>query len=382
MNPGQLPLYALFHRLRKEAGIELDARQYYAFLKSFTSLEAIGEARQLLELCKIHWLSRPRHEREFEQLFREEFLKEAAALFEAKAPVKEPLPRPKPEPAPQETKTPPPQERPEETPAPAKEPPVPPRPAEPLPEGQDSSIYIHFKAGGGQKAGAGKMEAGHSGFLDNDFIFSDKYLPASGRRMKQNWRYLKALAEKVPGSDIDLPATVEDIARNGLFAAPSFLPRILYHQHILFLIDHGGSMAAFESLAGHLAATIRESLRAEQTTVLYFHNYPGERLFLDTFQQRSIELAEFLRQTPRHSTLAFIISDAGAARGGVHKKRIDATRHFLEQLRARAPRILWLNPMPRSRWAGSSAMYLSFFVDMLEASKEGFRKLPEKLKHL
>src|SRR5690606_1377024 len=90
------------------------------------------------------------------------------------------------------------------------------------------------------------------------------------------------------------------------------------------------------------------------------------RLFLDTFQQRSIELAEFLRQTPRHSTLAFIISDAGAARGGVHKKRIDATRHFLEQLRARAPRILWLNPMPRSRWAGSSAMYLSFFVDMLE----------------
>lgn len=162
MNPGQLPLYALFHRLRKEAGIELDARQYYAFLKSFTSLEAISEARQLLELCKIHWLSRPRHEREFEQLFREEFLKEAAALFEAKAPVKEPLPRPKPEPAPPETETPPPQERPEETPAPAKEPPVPPRPAEPLPEGQDSSIYIHFKAGGGQKAGAGKMEAGHS----------------------------------------------------------------------------------------------------------------------------------------------------------------------------------------------------------------------------
>ncbi len=382
MNPGQLPLYPLFHRLRKEAGIELDARQYYAFLRSFTSLEHLGSPQQLLELCKIHWLSRPRYEREFEQLFREEFLKEAAALFEAKGPVKEPLPQPKPRAEPPDTKTPPPQGSPEETPAPPQATPALPRPTELLPEGQDSSIYIHFKAGEGQEAGAGKTETGDSGLPDNDFIFSDKYLPASGRRMKQNWRYLKALAEKVPGSDIDLPATIEDIARNGLFTAPSFLPRKLYHQHILFLIDHGGSMAAFESLSGHLANTIRESLRAEQTTVLYFHNYPGERLFLDPFQQRPGELAEFRRQTPPHPTLAFITSDAGAARGGVHQKRIDATRDFLEQLRARAPHLLWLNPMPRSRWAGSSAMYLSFFVDMLEASKEGFRKLPEKLKHL
>ena len=95
-----------------------------------------------------------------------------------------------------------------------------------------------------------------------------------------------------------------------------------------------------------------------------------------------MELPDLLRQTPRHSTLAFIISDAGAARGNVHPRRIDATRAFLEQLRIRVPHMLWLNPLPRHRWQGSSALYLSFFVDMLEASREGFRKLPEKLKHL
>ena len=121
MNQGQLPLYHLFHRLRKEAGIELDARQYYAFLKSFTSLEAIDSPQQLLELCQIHWLSRPRYEREFEQLFREEFLKEAAALFEAKDAGKEPPPESRPGGETLEAPTPQPQERPTETPVPAEE---------------------------------------------------------------------------------------------------------------------------------------------------------------------------------------------------------------------------------------------------------------------
>lgn len=380
MNQIRLPLYHLFQRLRKEAGIELDARQYYAFLKSFTSLRPIDNPRQLLELCKIHWLGRPRYEQEFEQLFREELLKEAKMLFEAKPSEKEPSPERKPEPETGPVEPPPPQVKqpPEEIAPPVKEPPLP----AVLPEGQSGSIFIQFKTGAGQEAGAGTVETEGPAFLDNDFIFSDKFLPASDRRMKQNWRYLKALAEKAPGSEMDVAATVEKIARNGLFTAPAYQPRKIYRQHILFLIDHGGSMAAFESLSEHLAGTIRESLRAKRTTSLYFHNYPGERLFLDPFQQRPVELGELLQQTPRHSTLAFIISDAGAARGGLHDKRIEQTRAFLDRFRARAPHLLWLNPIPRSRWEGSSAMYLSFFVDMLEASKEGFRKLPEKLKHL
>ncbi|MCB9283826.1 MAG: hypothetical protein H6563_07120 [Lewinellaceae bacterium] len=367
--------YSFFNRLRKEVGIELDMQQYFGFLRIFTSDIKLNDPKDLLELCKIHWLTRPRFERQFEKLFWEEVKKitqvqpvrverekQAEKIGNRKDEEKEEILAPPPAPTPLTS-------LPEQAP--------PPKVGE---EEVLNSIYVNFKESPG--VGSRDHQESSFSFLDNDFIFSNKYLPASARRMKQNWRYLKSRAEKKPGLDLDLPAIVKSIAQNGFFYSPVFLLEKIYRHHILFLIDHGGSMAAFESLSAHLVSTIRESLQAQYTTSLYFHNYPVDRLFLDPYHTRAIRLSEFLRDIPRHSGLVFIISDAGAARGRIHSGRIEQTREFLKTVRRRIPHLLWLNPMPEERWAGSSAAYLSFFVDMLEASEAGFRRLPEKLKHL
>lgn len=375
MENRQLFLYAFFTRLRKEMGMELDMQQYFGFLKSFTSGIPLEHPDDLLELCKIHWLTRPRFEAGFERLFREEFAKSVrlADLKDRKA--IEPDIEKSPDPAPRGEEAPPPPSPPPPR-TPEKEP-VP----EPAAEDDFQSIYLNFSEG--ESFGAGAKPAGSSAsFLDNDFLFSDKYLPASDRRLKQNWRYLKSRAEKSPGTELDIPKVVRSVARTGFFHQPFFLPEKTYRLHILFLIDHGGSMTAFETLTEHLVSTIRESLQVENTRSLYFHNYPGERLFEDSYHTRSIRLPELLRDIPRHGSMAFVISDAGAARGRVHEQRIEQTIVFLKQLRGRVPRVLWLNPTPAGRWQGSSAGYLSYHVEMVEASEAGFRKLPEKLKHL
>ena len=43
---------------------------------------------------------------------------------------------------------------------------------------------------------------------------------------------------------------------------------------------------------------------------------------------------------------------------------------------------VWLNPMPRARWEGKSALYLSLMAEMVEATEEGLSRIPEIIKHL
>lgn len=377
MEANQLILYSFFNRLRKELGIELDMQQYFAFLKSLNSGIEVKSPEELLDLCKIHWLTRPQYRREFERYFFEEFSKLVHFNRVEKEPIEgQKVPKNATEELPPRDETPN-ASPPTSSPSPEGQKPL----SQPTKDEQFNAIYVNFKEGLGL-GGPLEGEHSHPSFLDNDFIFSDKYLPTSDRKMKQNWRYLKGRVARAPGEEMDILATVEAIARTGFLLEPIALPMKLYRYHILFLIDHGGSMSAFEALSEHLVNTIRESLRAGVTTSLYFHNYPGARLFWDTFHTKSIGLEELLNQMPRHSTLIFIISDGGAARGSYHGRRIEETRIFLAKIRDRIPHVLWLNPMPNDRWERSSAEYISYFVDMLEASGRGFRKLPEKLKHL
>ena len=73
-------------------------------------------------------------------------------------------------------------------------------------------------------------------------------------------------------------------------------------------------------------------------------------------------LAGFERAMPG----VVIFSDAGAARGGWSRERIESTATFIFQLRALGvENIAWINPMPASRWQPSSAVEIAKFVPML-----------------
>ncbi|TMQ15614.1 MAG: hypothetical protein E6J91_13185 [Deltaproteobacteria bacterium] len=67
---------------------------------------------------------------------------------------------------------------------------------------------------------------------------------------------------------------------------------------------------------------------------------------------------------------AIVFSDAGAARGRFDRDRVEATREWLDRVRAATP-LVWLNPMPTSRWLGTSANAIARSVPMYELSTAG-----------
>ena len=109
-----------------------------------------------------------------------------------------------------------------------------------------------------------------------------------------------------------------------------------------------------------------EDQRYEYQDLYYFHNCPEEHLYTDRLQTGSIRVDQFaLRQ--KRSIL--IISDAGAARGSFNRDRNKTTIRFLRKLKQH--RVAWINPMPRARWANTSAEMIAYYVDMFDIGEGG-----------
>jgi uncharacterized protein with von Willebrand factor type A (vWA) domain len=127
---------------------------------------------------------------------------------------------------------------------------------------------------------------------------------------------------------------------------------------LLILADVSASMAPWlpflDALAGSLALG-----RLRQATIHYFGNLPRRAVFARP---------DLTLPSPLHEVFArhrgaglLIISDAGAARGLFSPRRVRETELFLaDARRAMVPRsLVWLNPMPRNRWDGSTAGVLA-----------------------
>jgi uncharacterized protein with von Willebrand factor type A (vWA) domain len=71
-----------------------------------------------------------------------------------------------------------------------------------------------------------------------------------------------------------------------------------------------------------------------------------------------------------------IVSDAGGAKGTFSEERVAATEEALRTLGGFTSPIAWLNPLPRVRWAGSSAQYINRILGgtMCEATPMGFMR--------
>ncbi len=67
-------------------------------------------------------------------------------------------------------------------------------------------------------------------------------------------------------------------------------------------------------------------------------------------------------------TNVLIISDAGAARGGYSLERLKLTESFLDKLKSYVTHMVWLNPMPRFRWLGTTADDIEQHIPMFELS--------------
>lgn len=211
-------------------------------------------------------------------------------------------------------------------------------------------------------------------------IGQDEYFPLTRRQMKQGWRYLRQNSREGPKTEFDIDSTVSQIAKQGLFLRPIMRPARKNRIDLVFLIDQDGSMRPLQSLANRLVETATRAGRLGSASTYYFHNCPENYLYHDSMMQEPELFLKFLNGRLSSTSVVVIISDAGAARGGLNLTRRDKTKAFIEQITKHARYAVWINPVPRDRWKLTTAGEVAKLIPMFETNRAGFQSAVDVLR--
>jgi hypothetical protein len=198
--------------------------------------------------------------------------------------------------------------------------------------------------------------------------------------MRQNWRYLRLPMREGPAVDFDARATFAKISREGVYLDPVLLPRRVNRCELVLLMDVHGSMTPFHDLARRLVQTALDGGRFRTVRDFYFHNIPDDSLMMSPAFTDAESLQTFMQGRSGRQIVFVIVSDAGAARGIRNGPRVDATCQFLRYLSRTKLRVVWLNPVPRDRWPGTSAETIERSVPMFEINRLGMDRAIAALK--
>lgn len=212
------------------------------------------------------------------------------------------------------------------------------------------------------------LKAGY--FPKSRTYFFSPHIPFKPRDMAVIWRQLRGLKIVKHSRELDVPGTVKKICRTGVFIGAAFKPVTRNRLHFTLLLDRQGSMVPFSLIVDALEKSVEYSGRDHLVNKYYFHDVPGNRLFKKPGLTGRIELDDIpgLDETG-HALL--IVSDGGAARGYYDSRRVDKTKEFIRRLNERHVPHAWLNPLPSSRWKGTTAGDISGFVPMFPVDREG-----------
>lgn len=207
---------------------------------------------------------------------------------------------------------------------------------------------------------------------DSGLILKSDYFPVTRRQMKQSWRYLRRPIREGTPAELDVEATVNQIGRQGMLLELVLVPRRVNRAELMLLIDRDGSMVPFHALSQPLAETALRGGRLGKADIYYFHNCPIDYLYRDRHHQEAEAISSILDRISER-TAVLIFSDGGAARGGYSPDRVELTEEFLEQLKTKVRYIAWFNPMPKSRWEGTTAGAIARMVPMFAVSRSGLQ---------
>lgn len=181
-------------------------------------------------------------------------------------------------------------------------------------------------------------------------------VPGVRRNMRRSWKYFRRMGRSGAAEVLDVAATVERIQRDGVLVTPVMVPRRRNLSRVLVGVDRGGSMVAFEEWTDTL---INAGLQSGVSSFeqFYFRNAPGEIVFQDPLLCKPVKFDEL--QSELEDFAVLIVSDAGAARGAFCRQRLRQTQQFLQRITAGYCRLAWLNPVPQTRWHGTTAEFVA-----------------------
>ena len=199
---------------------------------------------------------------------------------------------------------------------------------------------------------------------------SRDYLPITRNQTKQSWRYLRLMERYGPKTEVDLLRTLRNMADHGDLTEPIMVPRRLNRAKLTLLIDTSASMVAFHELGRRLLDTAKGG-QFRSVQALYFANVVGDHLFYDFGLSEGLSFAEFCGRPNAFASYLMVFSDFGAARGGLDPQRVEHTLSVAKAFARQRLRVAWVNPVPMTRWARTSAEKISRSTHMFELSRRG-----------
>ncbi|RYZ49760.1 MAG: hypothetical protein EOP49_15500 [Sphingobacteriales bacterium] len=362
MTGNDLPFWAFFQRLERELSYERWMDKYCLFLDALFVRRTVDFEDgwgPFKSFCKALYLQDHRHEAQFLQLLDEAIEREAERIGEYYRQAVPPLQQELSSTETEELENPPTNsakpekiEQKEKEVKNTKSDAVMPEPA----EGQSGRKMFY------RPPDTDILDETHNkeGEGTGDFLFTNEYFSVSRRQMIKGWQFLRHREKSGYRDDINLEKTIEKIARDGLFLEPVYHAGTRNRDDVLILYaDCRGSMAPFHELTARLVDTARGEGGHPTAPVYYFQNYPTGYVYKAPNLESPIKLKESLAKANRNTTLAVVISDAGAARSNTDKSRSKArlqkTEAFLEELGNVCNHVVWLNPMPDHRWPDTAA---------------------------
>ena len=205
---------------------------------------------------------------------------------------------------------------------------------------------------------------------DEHFVFTARPLFML-RNLIMIWRRFRQPIRYGVPVEVDIDATIEERCRSGWIPAPVMIPARRNRARLLVLVDVSESMIPWRGLNPLLAESLRASdLRSAE--VFYFYRIPDESLYCDEEQTQPVALKNVLKQATGSALL--IISDAGAGKREDSRKRAREWQQFFKETQPYVWPTVWVNPLPRHRWAGTTAQRIitqTSQVAMFELSEDG-----------
>ena len=327
----ELALQSLFTRL-VEQGVPLGVRDYKDALAALREGFGFGGRARLLWLCQALWARTDEEARLITLAFRDmppPTPEENARAAELAGETKKSLDKPK-------------DSKGADAPPPERQGEAARRDGAPVPMPQFASPT---------QPGVGLPRARAEAAGDEPFILTPSpVIPL--RSLVIIWRRFRAAMRTGPKVELDIDATIAAQSRAGLLLEPVLVAARRNQARLTVLLDASNSMLPWREFG----RTLVESLRRGQlgrSAVYYFHNAPLDTLYEGESLSGPVKLEDALKQ--HESSTLLVVSDAGAARGVYNAERVAETRDFLSKVAGRWQPAVWMNPMPRARWKGTTA---------------------------
>jgi uncharacterized protein with von Willebrand factor type A (vWA) domain len=235
---------------------------------------------------------------------------------------------------------------------------------------------------------------------ERPFVFVPQF-PLTYREVAQAWRRLRKPVRQGPPVELDVKATIDRRSRQGVATRLVLVPRRRNTARLLLLVDRGRSMAPFHAFVSEACAAIQQAGNLEEVALYYFDTVPAEgadETLLETLPNQLFPVLDpilpeivplkagilytdpaLLSPQPLDKVLdqdadgaaVVVLSEAGAAQGHYDPLRLLDTVAFLKALGTYTTQYVWLNPLPRSYWANSTAAQIARHVPMLSLDQTG-----------